>query len=116
MFSLVIGPRRARAAPPWRAAGNSWRPAAVPGGVGAHRRLPVDIVVDRGERHLDVTPAERLELPLNQQHVLVGWHVLSSRCPCHSLCPCHKPAMVRWRGLSPCNPSSPGGVTHTPAA
>jgi len=69
--------------------------------VGAHRRLPVDIAADHGERHLDVTPAERLELPLNQQHVLVGWHVFPSRCLCH------KPIMVSWRGLSPCNPSSP---------
>jgi len=47
--------------------------------VGAHRRLPVDIVVDRGERHLDVTPAERLELLLHQPDVVVAaiWPLLA---------------------------------------
>lgn len=44
--------------------------------VGAYRRVPVDIVGDGSERHVDVAPAERLELLLHQPDVIVGGHPL----------------------------------------
>jgi hypothetical protein len=40
--------------------------------------VPLDIVGDGSERHVDVAPAERLELLLHQPEVIVGGHPLLS--------------------------------------